>query len=135
MTHFLCEGGLALNSQGDDIKMDIPVSGAMLGSTVGSCSCVNLQRFLENKSTHFQREVDLAQNGAVCTIDASSTDLRKASSWTARDFTTFLHLVTKVAFGYIFFGPATLECFFPPRFFFSRASWFEKKQQGVSLLS
>ena len=48
MTHFLCEGGLALNSQGDDIKTNIPVSSAMLRSTVPSCSCVNLQRFSEN---------------------------------------------------------------------------------------
>ena len=48
MTLFLREGGLALNSQGDDIKKHIPASGAMLASTVGSCSCVNPQRFLEN---------------------------------------------------------------------------------------
>ena len=34
--------------------------------------------FLEN-SAHFQREGDLAQNGEVCTIDAFSTDLGKAS--------------------------------------------------------
>ena len=43
LTHFLSEGGLALNSQGDALKMNIPVSRAMLRSTVGSCSCVNLQ--------------------------------------------------------------------------------------------
>ena len=98
MTHFLREGGLALNSQGDDIKKNIPVSRAMFASTVGSCSCVNLTRFLE-KSGQSDVKVTSRRMEKCAQSVLLSTDLRKASSRTARDFTTFWHLVTKVAFG------------------------------------
>ena len=88
MTHFPRESGLALKSQEDDIKKNIPVSGAMLASTLGSCSCVNLQRILERSA---QSDVKVTsrrmEKGAQSVL--FSTDLRKASSRTARDFTTF----------------------------------------------
>ena len=40
--------GLALCSQGEDIKKNLPVSRVMFASTVGSCLCVNLHKISEN---------------------------------------------------------------------------------------
>ena len=73
------------------------------------------------KSVHFLREGDLAQNGEVCTIDAFSTDLMKAPAMCGFAATTFCPLCSRGErgdlFAHVFHFSLFLTIIFCLRFF------------------